>query len=178
MKTLMRLFWQLCLFQRGPEDVPHSPPLVAVLVAALMLLSVLIVVLFEPLYVVEKLMGSVLALLAWFALLSLLLKFKELGNRLLQTMAACLGTDLVISLISVPLQLAVMSATAETQLGTVSRFGLLSLMIWDILVKGHIYSGALNISRLQGNFLSISIWIIMLLISYQFIPEALQQNPQ
>ena len=91
-------------------------------------------------------------------------------------MIACLGTDLVISLISVPMQMAVVSVEAETTLGSLSRFGLLTLMIWDILVKGRIYSGAMNLGRLQGNFLSICIWISMLLISYQFIPEALQNS--
>lgn len=176
MKALFSLFWQLCRFQKGPQDVPHSPPLLALLVMALMSLSVLIVFWFEPKYVSEKLMGSALALAAWFLLLFLLLKFKGLGNRFVQTMIACLGTDLVISLSSVPMQMAVVSVEAETTLGSLSRFGLLTLMIWDILVKGRIYSGAMNLGRLQGNFLSICIWISMLLISYQFIPEALQNS--
>ncbi len=174
MKPLFTLFWQLCRFQRGPQDVPHSPPLLAFLVILLLLLSGAMVLVFEPTYMTEKLMGSAAALAAWFALVFLLLKFKGLGNRFAQTMTACIGTDLVINVLSLPFQAAIVNLPAESGVGAVGRFGLLALMIWDILVKGHIYAYSMNMGRLQGNFLAICMWLAILLISFRFLPEAVQ----
>ena len=46
----------------------------------------------------------------------------------------------------------------------------LFIYLWDMLIKGHIYSRALNISRLQGNLLSLALSYGIFAISALLIP--------
>lgn len=180
MKPLFTLFWQLCVFRRGPQDVPYSPVLLAVLVLAELLLGAAIIGQLETAYMGHQMMGMVVALGAWLAMVWGLLRFKGLEARYVQAMTACLGTDLLLSAFTVPLQLYILSLPLDTGEGTWARVALLLTLIWDILVKGRIYSAALGLGRLQANLLSITIWVIVLLLSDVFMPveslEALQQT--
>ena len=179
MKPLFALFWQLCLFRRGPQDVPYSPVLLGALVLAELALGAALILGLEPIYLKQQLLGMVVALSAWLALVWLVLRFKGLDARYIQAMTACLGTDLLLSCAILPLQVYIVSSSADAALATPSRLVLLALLIWDILVKGRIYSGAMNLGRFQANILSITIWVIVLLLSDMFLPpealEALQQ---
>ncbi|MEE2729584.1 MAG: hypothetical protein VYA55_02125 [Pseudomonadota bacterium] len=175
MKPLFTLFWQLCVFRRGPQDVPYSPVLLAVLVLAELLLGAAIVGRLETAYMGHQMMGMVVALSAWLAMVWGLLRFKGLEARYVQAMTACLGTDLLLSAVTVPLQLYILSLPLDAGVGTWARVALLLTLIWDILVKGRIYGAALGLGRLQANLLSITIWVIVLLLSDVFMPaEALE----
>lgn len=174
MKPVFHLFWQLCRLQKGPQDVPYSPILLLLLVLALLSLSGLIVLLLDPDYLQYKMLGSGVAILSWGALLFVILRFKRAESRFVQTMTACMGTDLIISALGVPLQFGVMGLSQESLAGNLFRFALLGLIIWDILIKGRIYSAAMEVGRIQGNLLSLLIWLSVLSISYRFLPEAAQ----
>ena len=179
MKPLLVLFWQLCLFRRGPEDVPYSQVLLAMLVLVELALGAAIILTVEPLYMEQQLLGVTVALAAWLAMVWGVLRFKGLGSRYVQAMTACLGTDLLLSVIILPLQIYIVTSASDAPLATASRLALLTVLIWDILVKGRIYAGSMQLGRLQGNLLSITIWVVVLLLSDMFIPpealEALQQ---
>ncbi len=181
MKPLIALFWQLCLFRRGPQEVPYSPVLLGIFVVAELILGAFIVFTLEPLYAGQQLLGLLVALVAWLAIVWGLLRFKGLDARYVQTMTACLGTDLLLSLVIVPLQVYIISGGPEVALGLPARLVLLGLLLWDIMIKGHIYGMAMRLGRLQGNLLSITIWVIVLLLGDMFLPpealEALQQTP-
>lgn len=175
MKPLFVLFWQLCRFQKGPQDVPFSPPLLVLLFGVVLLLSASILYWLEPQYFLQQLLGSLVALIAWGAMVWAVLNFKKANARFVQTMTACFGTDVVISLASVPLQLFIFTAATEGGIGVLTRLALLTLLIWDILIKARIYSVSMELGRLQGNLLSITIWVSVLLISNSFLPpEALE----
>ena len=68
-------------------------------------------------------------------------------------------------------------AVAES--GTLARLALLVALIWDILIKGRIYGASMQLGRLQANLLSITIWVIVLLLSNAFMPAPMpEQAPQ
>ncbi|MAR89319.1 MAG: hypothetical protein CML06_00350 [Pseudomonadales bacterium] len=182
MKSLIELFWQLCRFRRGPQNVPYSPPLMVLLLLAVAGLGVATIFAMEQQYMAPKLLGMVAALGTWMLLVWGVLGFKGLGPRFVQTMTACLGTDLLMSCILLPLQGAALANAQDNWLGTLLKVAIMTVLVWDILIKARIYSVAMNMGRLQGNLLSISIWLIVILISNSFLPpeafEALQQQQQ
>lgn len=179
MKPLFALFWQLCLFRKGPQDVPYAPVLLVVLVLVELVLGAAIIMSLEPLYMSQQLLGVTVALGAWLAIVWGLLRFKGMESRYVQAMTACLGTDLLLSFIILPLQVYIVTSASDAAFGTVARLALLVVLIWDILVKGRIYAASMQLGRLQGNLLSITIWVVVLLLSDMFLPpealEALQQ---
>lgn len=179
LKPLFALFWQLCRFQKGPQDVPYSPVLLVLLVLAEMALALSAMWWLQNRYLAEQALGMLVATGAWFVMVWGLLRFKGFGARYIQVMTACLGTDLVISVIVLPLQVFMVTQKPEGGLAAVMLMALMLAFVWDILVKGRIYRAALGLGRLQANLLSISIWILVLLLSDSFLPpEARQAGEQ
>ncbi|MCK5792511.1 MULTISPECIES: hypothetical protein [unclassified Ketobacter] len=179
MKPLFVLFWQLCRFQKGPQDVPYSQVLLLLLLVAELALGMATILLLEPLNMGQQMLGLLMAMGAWLLLVWALLAFKGLTARYVQTMSACLGTDLLLSCIILPLQVYIVGQGLEPESGTLARLALLVALIWDILIKGRIYGASMQLGRLQANLLSITIWVIVLLLSNAFMPAPMpEQAPQ
>ena len=166
MKPLFALFWQICRFRRGPEDVPFAPALMAILLLAVAGLGSLSIVILsgveqpgpeQDVAVSTQLMVQWLALAAWLVVLYLLLQFKRAGSRFVQTATAALGTDIVMAVPQFACFAIFATQSPESALAALGQFALLFVYVWDMLIKGHIYSHALNISRLQGNLLSLAL---------------------
>ena len=174
MKPLIVLFWQVCRFQKGPQDVPYSPALLGVLLLAVAALGAASVMWLDQTYQQPKIAGMVVALLAWMGMVAGLLRFKGLSSRFVQAMSACLGTDLIMTALAMPVQyLLVQNPPVEGSL-SLPLVAIQVLMVWDLLVKGRIYSASMQLGRFQGNLLSICIWITVLSLTYVFLPpEAL-----
>lgn len=179
MKPLFVLFWQLCRFQKGPQDVPYSQALLLLLLLAEVALGLATLLVLKVDFFLEQAMGMLLAMAVWTGMVWGLLSFKGLQARFVQAMTACLGTDLLMSFIVLPLQVYIVTQLADQEAGTPVRLAILVALIWDILIKARIYSLAMDLGRLQGNLLSISIWLIVLLLSNSFLPpEALEAAQQ
>lgn len=182
MKPLFALFWQICRFRRGPEDVPYAPALAALLVVAVAGLvggSVLVLNGLAPppgedapaLSTPMQLLVQWVALVAWMLVIFLLLRFKNLSARYSQTLIAALGTDLVMFLPQF-FGFAILAMSPSTSgVAGIGQFTVLFIYIWDMLIKGHIYSRALNISRLQGNLLSLALSYGIFALSAALIPR-------
>ena len=178
MKSLFELFWQICVFRKGPDQVPHAPALLGLLLIAILVLSAFLLLALEPSYFVAKMAGSAASIGAWCLAVYAILSFKKLSNRFVQTMTACLGSDLIISILSIPLQIVASRLPIESSISSILWLAMLVLIIWDILIKARIYSMAMRLGRLQGNFLAIALWISLFVISLSFLPpQALQQRP-
>ncbi len=170
LKVLFGLFWQLCLFRRGPQDVPYSPVLLVMLVGALIGLGCGLILWLDQGYLQQNVMGSLAALTAWFVIVYAILALKQSTSRMVQTMTACLGTDLIVSLVSVPLRVPLAYLEPEHLLSSLLRVALLVVMIWDILIKSRIYEAAMGLGRLQANLLSVTIWLCVFLVNISFLP--------
>lgn len=167
LKPLFALFWQICIFRRGPHDVPYAPALTGlllVLVAGLGALSIWLLAGVDsprpddkPVAPFTQMLVQWLALAIWLGLVFVLLRFKGLGNRYLQTITAALGTDIIMALPQFASFTILATQAPESTLAAIGQFTLLFAYVWDMLIKGHIYAGALNISRLQGNLLSLAL---------------------
>lgn len=180
LKPLFALFWQICRFQRGPEDVPYAPALaglLVVVVAGLSGLSVLILNSVAPpaadapqISDTVQLLVQWLALGAWLAIIFLLLRFKNMTARFTQTVIAALGTDIIMTAPQLIGFVILASSPPESALAALGQFSVLVVYIWDMLIKGHIYSRAMNISRLQGNLLSLALSYGVFAISVALFP--------
>ena len=181
MKPLFALFWQICRFRRGPEDVPFAPALAGLLVvavAALVGASVVVLGSLAPsppsdtpvVPPATQLLVQWLALAAWLAAIFILLRFKNLTARYAQTLIAALGTDLIMFVPQFAGFALLAANPPESAIAGVGQVTVLFIYIWDMLIKGHIYSRALNISRLQGNLLSLALSYGIFAISALLIP--------
>ena len=151
MGQLLNTFVDICLLRSGPQQLPSSSFLLA--------LTALLGLVTGTLVIVESFGALGIALSAQFLdlllLLSLLwvgLQLTGRGGRFLQTGAALCGSAVLINLVTMPIQLLVSDDPAGSLL---TEFGVLAyilMVIWALVVVGHIVRHAFEI-RLGGGIL-------------------------
>jgi hypothetical protein len=170
MKELIRLFTQIALLRRGPQDVPASPLLLALTVAGYFLVNFAVSVVLPPFPGpwVAHLCVDVVFMLAWYALLMNLVRRPE---RFLQTTTAVYGFQTVLS----PLLVAAVWLTRRFAQDSIWQFPAtlmsLALLIWIIAANSHIVKAALEwsmppsvalviLQTLAGNLLVLALFPI------------------
>ncbi len=137
-ETLLRLCW----FQAGPQDLPYSRSLLALLVAAATALSLASLQMLpddaNPL--ASVLMHTLLGLATPWVLLYL----RGRRNRYVQTTSAMFGTSLLLTLVVLPALMALARSPAEPVVW--AAYWWLAVVIWSIAVLGHILRHALELS--------------------------------
>lgn len=156
---LIKLFIEICLFRRGPQDVPASQLLMGLAIAAYLAVGIGLLAM-EGLH-----LGAVLqALVELLILLGFVwanLQFMRLQNRFLQTAIAMLGSDALISSLAIPL--VGWMALSEGAKG--AYLLLLLLMLWHLAVVAHILRNALSRPLATGFGLAI----VYVVASYQLM---------
>lgn len=145
MMPLIRLFLDIALFSKGPQDVPASKALLTVIIAANLTVG-LALSLLETTWL-DSLVQSVVGILMLGSFLWLALYFSGKLSRLLQTATAAFGCDTLISAIAVPFLL--WSRLAGDEAG-VAEVLIMLLVLWQVSVVGHILRHALSASFMAG----------------------------
>jgi len=139
---IFKLFLDICLFRKGPEDIPPSRFLLMLtLVFTLstsMLLSWVEVEFFQG--VLQSVCATLLLLGFFFGMLKLARKI----TRFPQTLIAALAVDGMITALAIPLVF--VSVTVPEWQAAVS-FLLLALMLWELAVLGYIIQKAMDFPR-------------------------------
>src|SRR5579859_5032359 len=136
MKELIRLFAQIALLRRGPQDVPASPLLLTLTVLGYFLVNFAVGTVLPPFGPwLAHLCVDVVFMLVWYALLLYLVRRPE---RFLQTTTAVYGFQAVLS----PLSVATVWLTRRIEQDSVWQFPAtllsLALLIWIITANSHI----------------------------------------
>lgn len=165
MWALCKLFWEMCLLRVGPERVPAAGALLLLVVVLDLLVEVgwLSVVGTHSLFYTFLSVAGI-----WFVgqtLIFLLLKFKNFSARLVPTLIAWNGTDILLSCIVILFQLLFLVPSLHTSLISFLALFLNLILVWSALVKGFIFSRALSVSLFQGTALAIAFNVLMLWLS-------------
>lgn len=172
MIALIRLFIDIALLRRGPEDAPHSVPVLVFTAAACFLVSVvlLLTLMASPAAAVGALAADVVFTLVWFAVLMRLFGRSE---RYVQTTIAVLGCQLVLN----PPLLAVQAlALRVPQDGTLVIFVvllLLAMAVWLLAANARILKQALE----QPTFLCIALLVLQALLQFVLLRPFIPVGP-
>ncbi|HEY6985827.1 MAG TPA: hypothetical protein VH375_07080 [Rhodanobacteraceae bacterium] len=152
----------ICQLRRGPEDMPHSPALLGILIAASVTLDCLVDAFLDR---VSNVLGrslvsaGLLLALCWIALY-----LRHLRNRYVQTATALFACGIVFTLLILPLAwLGGLSGRGAIELapGLELLLGLamLAVVIWNLAVNAHILRHALD-APFAFAFLLALIWAV------------------
>ncbi len=159
MLEIIKLFKDICLFKRGPQEVPHS------LVLLWMLLAVNAAVSFLALYLsagfLQTLLQIVVSLLLLMAGSYVILAIGGKLGRFCQTASALLGADTFISFFALP----ALATLAAGRGSVIVYFYLLALMIWHWAVAGHIFRHALD----KSLFVGLAVAFLYIAAAYQIM---------
>jgi hypothetical protein len=146
---LIKLFFEICLFRRGPQDVPASKTLLGLVAAVYFIVGLIFLGLEADISdaVVQVLTeAAMMAIFLWGTL-----AFAGLIPRFLQSLIAMLGTDALISALAVPLVI----WSPKSPDGQFALVGLTLMMFWHLAVVANIFRHALSRSLGMGLCLAI-----------------------
>jgi hypothetical protein len=171
MAVLLTLFWRLTLLRATPGDVPWSPALLLVLLAACGGLNIAARLWLTGHPPMVALGGTFLGLLLWSLVLAALMRFKGVPERFVQTFSALLGIDLVMTCLSALPLAAVRLAGAEAALLGVLQGLFLFFFAWDMLAKGAVYREALKVGPTLGNLLALCVSFGFMYLDSLLLPD-------
>jgi hypothetical protein len=176
MKQLLQFFVDLCLLRTGPQELPASALLFWLLLPINLALGMLLIG--DSLDGLDRAffaaMVDLFVMLGWTGML---LVFKRHQGRFLQTVTAMLGMGVLLGSLALPLQIALGSgaAGADADAGFVEQFLsmlLLFVMVWSMVVTGHVYRHALDVSLGLGMGLALSYSVVTTLLIGMLFPLA------
>lgn len=159
MQALIRYYIDLCLLRRAPQDLPASTALFLAALAADLGVG-LAVGLAAGLPFGTSLAQDVLDAALMLGALYAGLYFTRRPERFLQAASALFGANALISLVAlVPLSLKP-TGSQETDAATLGAVLLLALMVWGIVVTGHILRHTFAISLGQGAAIAVALQVV------------------
>ncbi|MEJ2515110.1 MAG: hypothetical protein P8080_10640 [Gammaproteobacteria bacterium] len=174
MQSLIRLFLDIAMHRRGPEDVPHSGTVLVLALAAYLATGALALVPGDQPVLPRLLLDASMLVLFMGALLV----FTGRGARMMQTLAALLGTGALLTAASVPfVWLAYSAVDAEGQaaandpvvLG--SSLALIGLLGFSLLVTGHIVRSAMDWPYAGGVLVAVVYFGLSVEVFRRLFPE-------
>jgi hypothetical protein len=174
MSALIRLFWSICIFQRGPQDVPYSPFLFggALLINILFGLFALMIPDYhgatQPL--ARVIFFLVVATLISVGFVIMVLWVHGHVSRSLQTLTTMLAADTITGLAQIPFSLLVSVAGNNGALVLLFYLGMMAALMWQLAVYTHIFRHALSVSVFRGGAYALVLFILSLMIQAQMLP--------
>lgn len=157
MFDIIKLLFEICLFKKGPQDLPYSLWLLRlVLVVYIGIRILMLSIHFDWLNVLLQIIVDVILVAGFFWIILYLAG--KLG-RFYQALSAVLGTDAMISFFALPGM-----ATIETGHGELWVFLVVLVLVgWHWAVTGHIIRNALD----KSLSFSLGVAFLYLIGSYQ-----------
>lgn len=164
MWPLVSAFVEIAVHRRGPEDLPASDFLVALLFP-LYLLSGIGVLWIDSTTSPAALLFGVAEACAFIAFLWLVLRVAGKPARFRQSASAVLGTSIGLNLVAMPLRAWHDALTTSETETSIALYGFLALLLWSIDISGFILSRALDQSYIVGVLIVILYFMTSLSIA-------------
>jgi len=169
MQALLKAFWDIALWRRGPGDLPGSSALLGITAVAYSLLSA---VQSWLIYGTDRLVQRTLADLALTLLLVwLLLTITGRSHRYRQTASAVLGTGALLSPLVILLILLKGAAAASQIVALLVWMGSVGVILWFTFVLGHIVRSALDTGLFTGVAIAITYVVASAAALTRLFPE-------
>ena len=155
-QAIVRPFVEICLLKRAPQDLPDSTFLLAIMLVAHTVTSILLNA------VVLDGWNAMLAGLTDTLLVSILtasvLYLHSFSARFVQTLSAMTGTGTIISLVAIPLFSWNVGAQQSESANPVAALLMFGIVAWSLAVSGHILRHALTIPYLLGILVAVAFY--------------------
>jgi hypothetical protein len=165
---LVRLFAAICLLRAAPQDLPASRMLLGITLGLYLLCSWLLAI---PAY--GQMRAVPVALLdtgLLIVFIQTLLYLLSRSARSLQTLTAMAGSGSLLGLLALPLVLWGQPAQMDEPLGGLLLYAWLLLLVWNLLVAGHILRHALSTSLGIGTGVSLLYALVSMQLFAKLFP--------
>lgn len=167
------MLWKLveiCLLKAGPQDLPAAPQFLALTLIGYLLVDVLVTrVSFAG---AQALLISLLDMALLTALAHISLRIRAKPERFRQTLAALAGTGQLLGLLALPIIQGLSLAHAADTPAPALAWLWLGILIWSLLVLGHILRHALDVTLPIGVGVGVLYSLLTIIVVRALFPEA------
>lgn len=168
---LLNIFVDICLLRAGPQDLPASRFLLGVAILLGLLTGALLIVdSFGSVF--SALLAQILDLLLLMALIRFGLAYRGLAPRFLQVATALFGSSALINLVTMPVQLLIGEDPSASLAGELGVLLYLFLLVWALVVIGHILRHAFDIRFGGGILIALAYFLLINWLVQTFFPVA------
>ena len=169
MQALLQFFIDLALLRKGPQDLPASPALLALLAAGGVFVGTLNgQAIFGGIRPAAG--ANLLDMVLTMVMLFVLLQFKGHAARWTQTASAFFGAGLLAGLV----MLLVGAITSAPGAAPVSALMDLVLAVWLHVVLGHVLRHALDVPLMAGVIIVLAYTMMAFNVIIQFFPVMIE----
>lgn len=154
---------EICLLRAGPQSLPVAPQFLAFMLVGYFLVDLLISRLSFGFGAAAAV--SLLDLLLLAAFVQLVLRIVAKPERFNQTLAALAGTGQLLGLLALPLIRGLSVAQTAGDTAPTLAWAWLAVLVWSLLVLGHILRHALAVSLMTG----VGIGVLYSLVSVMIV---------
>ncbi len=165
---LLKVFLDICLLRAGPQDLPYSRFLFGLALGAYASIGVMLVL--SQAGLVAAILEALLDCMILVGLTWTLLSLTGKSARFLKTATALLGTGAFLGVLAVPLVWQI--NPDETQsLGFIGPLFLV-LLVWSLLVLGHVLRRALEVTLGAGVGMGLIYTALSALVMSMLFPSS------
>ncbi len=165
MLEIFRLFFDICLLKKGPQDIPESRFLFWFSLTLYALVGFLMLRLSEGW--LESFFQLLAGIIMLFVFIAGILFFTAKVSRFFAVVTAMLGSDALISFFALP----VIGSITSGRISVYAELVYLGLIIWSWLVMGHIFRHALTLPLSFGLGLAFAYIFSTFLVMGFLFPE-------
>ena len=168
MQALLKVFWDIALWRRGPRDLPHSRTLLAACAFLYLSSSALEAELFDgaALAVTRALVDLAFTV----AVFALCLAVAHRSHRLPQTLTAVLGTGTLLAIPTIGVWVLANLVGPEGPVASAVKLLLLPLVVWGLCVIAHIVRQALDAPLVVGVAVATTYFLLDVLLLERLVP--------
>lgn len=166
--ALVHPFVQLTLLRLKPQDLPYSPVLMGLTLAAHYVLGVSLFLFRLPL--LQSLLAAATGTILLCALAVSLLYLNRLQARAVQTVTALAGADVVVSVAALPVTAWLHGALSSGAASGLPGLLFLLLLAWNLTVAGHVLRHALSAPLPLGLVIALVFYVVSVNILHALFP--------
>lgn len=177
MKALLGLFFSISMMGKGPQDVPYSRALFVVLLLIIAVFDLVVVNVFVARLasVENEQSGKELSVIAYVAVMSvlilsvyLLLRVHGLQHRVLQTLTAMTGVEMIIKPAQIISILLLVLGGKNSGIALLGNYLLILSFGWMLAANMHIFRHALSVSIFRAGVYSLAYFVLNITVSTLF----------
>lgn len=171
MRQIVIYFWHMCLLKAGPQRLPATLPILALVCLIYFVVAAITVGVTRSGQDISGTLGvSFLGILMEGVVVWVLLAFKRVTGRFIPTISALLGTNAIILLILLPLNFIIFQTEPESALGIFAEVVSLLCLGWWLAIAGFILHHAINITIIQGAALIFTMELVTVMATRSLFP--------
>ncbi|MBI3563327.1 MAG: hypothetical protein HY080_16610 [Gammaproteobacteria bacterium] len=167
--SLFKLFLQIILLRKGPQDVPYSRALLGGLLLAVLGLQLFVLLVQSKeqpaVNISQQLAYIFMSALITYGGIYLILSLLHYAARAVQTITTIIGVELILALFGLTMLVMLSLAGFPAVIITVIR---IVVVVWNLVVVAHIFRHAFSISLQMAGLVACGFLLLELTLQYKF----------